>query len=78
MPMTLMVEPEDPPYLLYTTIWFLAAALLLYPAGQVSYALRLSPSSTPALLIDLLWLLILCWAVYIVPLPGGRRAEKGR
>ncbi len=72
-----MIEPEDPPYLFYTTIWFLAAAFLLYPAGMLSYALRLSASSKPALLIDLIWLIILCAVVYFVPLPAvGSSGEE--
>jgi hypothetical protein len=67
MPMTLMIDPGDPWYLSYTSIWFIVAGILLYPSALVSEAIGLSFSGVAYLLIDITWLIIICLIIYFFP-----------
>ena len=70
MPMTLMLEPGDPWYLSYTTIWFFAAGILFFPSALVSQAVGLSFSGVAYLFIDATWLIILCLMIYFISFPA--------
>jgi len=67
MPMTLMIEPGDPWYLSYTSIWFMAAGILFYPSALVSQAAGLSFSGVAHLFVDAIWLIILSLIIYFIP-----------
>jgi hypothetical protein len=67
MPMTLIPEPGDPWYLSYTTPWFFLAGILFFPSALVSEAVGLSFSGGAYLLVDLLWLIVLCLIIYFNP-----------
>jgi hypothetical protein len=67
MPMTLMIDPGDPWYLSYTSIWFIVAGILLYPSALVSEAIGLSFSGVAYLFIDITWLFIICLIIYFIP-----------
>ncbi len=73
--MTFMVEPGDPWYLFYTSIWFIAARLLLYPSALVSHAVGLSFRGVAYLFVDVTWLIILCLIIYYIPFPATLSAD---
>jgi hypothetical protein len=77
MPMTVMLEPGDPWYLSYTSIWFLAAAFLLYPSNMLSLALGLSVEGIPGLFLNLAWLAALALIIYHIPFPKPLEERGG-
>ena len=70
MPMTLMPEPGDPWYLLYTTTWFFVAGFIFLLSGLVVQALGLPFNRYTVLLVDAAWLVILCLIIYFYPFKG--------
>jgi hypothetical protein len=70
MPMTLMPEPEHPWYMPYTSWWWFAASSIFYPSVLFSHAIGLSFSNNAFLIIDALWLILLCFIIYWVPIPS--------
>ena len=69
MPMTLMPEPGDPWYLPYTSWWWFAAGTILFPSTLISQAIGLSFSDNTYLIVDAIWLSILCLIIYKVSIP---------
>jgi len=70
MPMTLMPEPEDPWYISYTTIWWIAAGFIFYPSALFSEAIGLSFTDNTFLIVDVIWLILLCLAIYFITIPS--------
>lgn len=73
MPMTLFPEPEDPWYLPYTSVWWIVAGLIFYPSALFSEAIGLSFNDNTYLIVDAIWLLLLCALIYWLPVssPGS-------
>jgi len=70
MPMTLLPEPWDPWYISYTTIWFFAAGILFFPSGLFSQSIGLSFIDDKYLIVDAIWLIILCLIIYFISFPS--------
>ncbi len=68
MPMTIFPEPEDPWYLRYTSVWWIAAGFIFYPSALISQAIGLSFSDRTFLIVDAIWLILLCLIIYWVPI----------
>jgi hypothetical protein len=77
MPMTLMPEPGDPWYLSYTSWWWFAAGVILFPSLLISHALGLSVSDNTYLIVDAIWLLLLCLVIYWIPI-SSRGSKKSQ
>jgi hypothetical protein len=68
MPMTLMPEPEHPWYMPYTSWWWFAAGTILFPSTLISQVIGVSFSDNTYLIVDAIYLIILCLIIYMVPL----------
>ena len=67
MPMTIFPEPEDPWYLPYTTRWWIAAGFIFYPSALLSEAIGVSFNDNTYLIVDAIWLFLLCLLIYLIP-----------
>ena len=66
-PMTLMVDPGDPLYLIYTTIWNLTAGFLLLPPDMISSLFNLPGNHFLTYTLEAFWLFTLIVLVYRLP-----------
>ncbi len=64
MPMTLMPEPDDPWYIVTTTIWFLFSGIVYCPAMAVAALLRQPIHGVAHWTLNLAWLAALCLLVW--------------
>jgi hypothetical protein len=76
MPMTLFPEQEDPWYLRYTTLWWIAAGFIFYPSALVSEAIGLTFTDNTFLIVDAIWLILLCLAIYFIRIPATESEDE--
>jgi hypothetical protein len=76
MPMTLMPEPYHPWYLPYTTTWFFIAGLIFLPSGLIVQALGLPFNRGTVLIVDAVWLMMLCLLIYYFPFKSKGSLEE--
>jgi hypothetical protein len=76
MPMTIFPEPEDPWYLRYTTPWWIAAGFIFYPSALVSEAIGLTFTDNTFLIVDAIWLILLCLAIYFIRIPATESEDE--
>lgn len=76
MPMTLFPEPEDPWYLRYTSPWWIAAGFIFYPSALFSQAIGISFTDNTFLIVDAIWLILLCLIIYWFPISSPEKEEE--
>ena len=76
MPMTIFPEPGDPWYLRYTSVWWIASGFIFYPSALFSEAIGLSFSENWYLVVDAIWLLLLCLLIYWFPISSSGSEEE--
>lgn len=65
MPFTFMVDPREPEYLLYTSLWNIAAGFLLYPSYLAARLLGVNDIAWASLILDMFWFGLLSSQIYL-------------
>lgn len=76
MPMTLFPEPEDPWYMPYTSRWWIAAGFIFFPSALFSQAIGIDFTDNTFLIVDAIWLILLCLIIYWIPIPSPERDQE--